>query len=192
MCNGTIASWLKETLTLANIRALGGSTRKAAVTYVASHRVYIRTIMETCDWVHTSMMYWYCIRCLPKEVLIRIWEKTSASIQGLNVAKIARDNPYHERALCNQACDINQVIYRQLTAHLLYQIEKLQSIPKCVILTFCVGNVTAWCHNEYIASVTYVIAFMTQGQIWFHSKLISSSLEENNKYEEIPAFRTIY
>ena len=34
--NGTIASWLKETLTLANIRTSGGSTRKAAATYVAS------------------------------------------------------------------------------------------------------------------------------------------------------------
>ena len=72
--NDTIVSWLKETLTLANIRASGGSTRKAATTYVASQGTLIRAIMEAGDWAHSSMMYWHYIRCLPKEVLVRILE----------------------------------------------------------------------------------------------------------------------
>ena len=40
--NGTITSWLKKILTLANIKASGGSTRKAATTYTASQGVSIR------------------------------------------------------------------------------------------------------------------------------------------------------
>ena len=67
--NGTVASWLKETLTLANIWASGGSTRKAAVHNAASQGNPIRTIMEHGDWTHTLMMYGYYIRFLPKEVL---------------------------------------------------------------------------------------------------------------------------
>ena len=78
--NGRIASWFKETLTLSNIRALGGSTRKAAVTYAAS--------------AHTSTMYWHDIGCLPTEVLVKILEQTLASIQGVNVPKIATDSPH--------------------------------------------------------------------------------------------------
>ena len=61
---GTIASWLKETLNLANIRASGGSTRKAAVTYVASQGASIRTTKEDADWAHTSTMYRHYIRYL--------------------------------------------------------------------------------------------------------------------------------
>ena len=44
--NGTIASWLKETLTLANIRVSDGSIRKAAATYAASQGASNRMIME--------------------------------------------------------------------------------------------------------------------------------------------------
>ena len=40
--NGIIASWLKETFTLANIRASEGSTMKAAATYVINHGASIR------------------------------------------------------------------------------------------------------------------------------------------------------
>ena len=91
--NVTIARWLKESLTLANIRASGGSTRKAAATYVASQRASIRIIMEADDWAYTSTMYGHYIGCLSREVLVRILEQILASIQGLNVAKIATDNP---------------------------------------------------------------------------------------------------
>ena len=94
--NGTIGSWLKETLTLAKIRASGGSTRKAAATYTASQGASIRTIMEADDWAHTSTMYGHYIRWLPKEILVRIQVQTSASIQEVNVAKIATDNPHWE------------------------------------------------------------------------------------------------
>ena len=90
--NGTIASWLKETLTLAFISTSGGSIRKPAATYAASQGALNRVIMEAGDWAHTYMIYGYYIRCLPKEVLVRILEQTSASIQGVNVAKIATDN----------------------------------------------------------------------------------------------------
>ena len=92
--NGTIASWLKETLTLANNGALGGSIRKAAATYVASQGASIMTIMEAGDLTHTSTLYGHYISCLPREVLVRIPEQTSASIQGVNVAKIATDTPH--------------------------------------------------------------------------------------------------
>ena len=93
--NGTIAIWLKETLTLANIRVSGGTTRKAPAIYKASQGASIRTIMEAGDCTHTSMMYGHYIRCLSREVLVRILEQTSVSIQGVNVAKIARDNPHY-------------------------------------------------------------------------------------------------
>ena len=74
---GTIASWLKETLTLANIRPSRGSTRQAAATYAASQGADIRTIMETGDWAHTSTMYGHYIRCLPREDLVRILKHSS-------------------------------------------------------------------------------------------------------------------
>ena len=45
--------------------------------------------MEAGDWGHISMMYGHYIRCLPREVLVRILGQTSASIHGVNVAKIA-------------------------------------------------------------------------------------------------------
>ena len=110
--NGTIASWLKETLNPANIRALGGSTRKAAATYTASQRASFRTIMKAGDWAHTSTMYGHYIRCLPREVLVRIWDQTSASIQGVNVAKIATDNPCQYGALYRKTwASVNKVIY---------------------------------------------------------------------------------
>ena len=92
--NGTIASWLKETLTLGNIRASGGSTRKAAATYVDSQGASIWAIMEPSDWAHTFMMYGQYIRCLPREVVVRNLQQTSDSIQGVNVAKTATDNPH--------------------------------------------------------------------------------------------------
>ena len=92
--SGTTASWLKETLTIANIRASEGSTRKAAATYATSQGVSIMTIMEAGDWAHSSTMYGHYIRCLPRGVLVRILEQTSASILGVNVAMIATDNPH--------------------------------------------------------------------------------------------------
>ena len=67
--------------------------RTPAATYTDSQGASIRTIIEAGDWAHTSMMYGHYIRCLPREVLVRILEKTSASIQGVNVAKIATNSP---------------------------------------------------------------------------------------------------
>ena len=85
---------LKKPLTLANIRSSGESTRKAAANYVASQGASIRIIMDAGDWAHTSMMYGHYIRCPPREVLVGILEQTSAIIQGVNMTKIATDNPY--------------------------------------------------------------------------------------------------
>ena len=48
----SISSWVKETLILANIRASGSSTRKAAMSYAASQGASIKTIMEVDDWAH--------------------------------------------------------------------------------------------------------------------------------------------
>ena len=115
--NGTVASWLKETLNLANITVSGGSTRKVAATYGASQGASIRTIMEACDWAHTSMMHGHYIRSLPK-VLVRILEQTSASIEWVNVAKIASDNPCSKKHYADRL-GYQQVIYRQPTACLL-------------------------------------------------------------------------
>ena len=47
--NHTIASWLKETLILASIRASGGSTSKAAVTYATSQGASKSKNIETVD-----------------------------------------------------------------------------------------------------------------------------------------------
>ena len=90
----TIASWLKETLTLANSRASGGSTRKVAATYAARQGASLKTIMESGDWSYTSKVYGHYIRCLPRELQVRILEQTSACIQGVNVEKIATNNPH--------------------------------------------------------------------------------------------------
>ena len=76
--NATTASKLKETLTLANIRASGVSTRKTVTSFGTTHEASIRTIMEAGDLAHTSTMYGYYIRCLPREVQIRILEHWSA------------------------------------------------------------------------------------------------------------------
>ena len=80
--NATVANWLKETSPLTNIRASGESTRKTATSYATSQGASIRTIMEAGDWDHISTIYGHYIRCLPKEVLVRILEQTLASIQG--------------------------------------------------------------------------------------------------------------
>ena len=80
--HGTIASWLKEMLTLANTRASGGSTRKAATTYAASQGASVRSIMETGDWAHTSTMYGHHTRCLPKEVLVRVLKQHQLPFKG--------------------------------------------------------------------------------------------------------------
>ena len=91
--NGMTASWLKKTLTLANIRGSGRSNKKADITYATSQGVSIRTIIEAGDWNHTSTMCGHYMTCLPREVLVRILEQTSASIQGVHITKIAADNP---------------------------------------------------------------------------------------------------
>ena len=54
--NAMIAKCLEKTLTLANIRASGGSTRKAVIFYPVSQGASIKTIMEAGDWVDTSTM----------------------------------------------------------------------------------------------------------------------------------------
>ena len=107
-----------QTLTLANIRASGVSTRKAVATYMASQGPSIRMIMEAGILAHTSTMYGHYIRWLHQQVLVRILEKTLASIQGVNVAKIAADNACLEggttqTALGHQqsSTDNPQVIY---------------------------------------------------------------------------------
>ena len=74
--NSKITSWLKETLTLANSRALEGSCGKATVPYAASQGAPIKTIMGAGDWAHTSTMYGHHIRCLPREVLAKVIEQT--------------------------------------------------------------------------------------------------------------------
>ena len=50
--NGTIAIWLKETLTQANIRASGVSTKKATATYPAFQGASIRTILNAIHIVY--------------------------------------------------------------------------------------------------------------------------------------------
>ena len=39
--------------------------------YAASQDALIKTIMETGDWAHTSIMYNHYLRCLPREVLVK-------------------------------------------------------------------------------------------------------------------------
>ena len=52
-----VASWLKETLTLTNIRAWEGLTRKATASYVAIQGASVKTITEAGEWTHTSTRY---------------------------------------------------------------------------------------------------------------------------------------
>ena len=80
--NGTIATWLTETLKLASIKASGGSTLKALASWVASKVVLIKTILETGDWAHTSTVYLYYIKCLPEVVAQRIAKQISGSFQA--------------------------------------------------------------------------------------------------------------
>ena len=49
--------------------------------------------MKAGDLDLISVMYGHYIRCLPKEVLVRLLEGTPTSIQGVNMAKDARDSP---------------------------------------------------------------------------------------------------
>ena len=79
----------QETLTLANIRASRGSTRKAPASCAASQGASV----EAGDLVHTSTMYGHYLRYLPREVLVRIIEQTLGSIQEVNIAAVATDNP---------------------------------------------------------------------------------------------------
>ena len=128
--SGTIAIWLKDTLILANMRASGGSTRKAAATCEDSQGASLRTIMETCDWAHTSIMYGHYIRCLPKKVLVRIPEKHQIAFKEL-----MRQRNLHTTHT-DKECYAGET-WASITSHLLDWIEKLQSVPKCAFLTFC-------------------------------------------------------
>ena len=60
-------SWLKATLTLANIRASQGSPRKVAPPYAARQVASIKTCMEPSDLVHILIRYGHYIRCLTRE-----------------------------------------------------------------------------------------------------------------------------
>ena len=91
MTNGTIATWLTETLKLANIKASGGSTRKASASWVASKGVSIKTILEAGDWAHASTAYRHYIKCLPEAVAQRIAEQISGSIQANVVGQLDVD-----------------------------------------------------------------------------------------------------
>ena len=86
--NGTIATWLTETLKLANIKASGGSTRKASASWAASKGVSIKTILEAGDWAHASTAYRHYIKCLPEAVAQRIAEQISGSIQANVVGQL--------------------------------------------------------------------------------------------------------
>ena len=89
--NGTIATWLTETLKLASIKASGGSTRKASASWAASKGVSIKTILEAGDWVHASTAYRHYIKCLPEAVAQRIAEQISGSVQSNVVGQLDVD-----------------------------------------------------------------------------------------------------
>ena len=89
--NGTIATWLTETLKLANIKASGGSTRKASASWVASKGVLIKTILEAGDLAHASTAYRHYIKCLPEAVTQRIVEQISGSVQANVVGRLDVD-----------------------------------------------------------------------------------------------------
>ena len=62
--NGTITTWLTETLKLASIKALGGLTQKALASWAASKGVSIKPILEARDWAHVSTTYCHYIQLL--------------------------------------------------------------------------------------------------------------------------------
>ena len=49
----TNVDWIKETLTLVNIRVSRGSARKPLTKYATSKDASIKTITEAGDWIHT-------------------------------------------------------------------------------------------------------------------------------------------
>ena len=89
--NSTIATWLTETLKLASIKALGGSTWKASASWAASKGVLIQTILEAGDWAHVSTTYHHYIKCLPEAVIQRIAEQISGSVQANVVGQLDVD-----------------------------------------------------------------------------------------------------
>ena len=89
--NGTIATWLTETLKLASIKALGGSTRKALASWAASKGVLIKTILEAGDWAHASTTYCHYIKYLPEAVVQRIAKQISGSVQANVVGQLDVD-----------------------------------------------------------------------------------------------------
>ena len=122
LSSAMVAKWLKEMLTIANIRALGESTRKAATSYAASQGVSIMTIIENGDLAHPSTMYGYFISAYPRQVLVRSIEGTSGSIQGVNIAATATDNPvmgWGHEPHCD-ACPVRQRDWRYILRPLEY------------------------------------------------------------------------
>ena len=89
--NGTIATWLTETLKLASIKASGGLTRKASASWAASKGVSIKTILEAGNWAHTSTTYCHYIKCLPEAVAQRMAEQISGSVQANVVGQLDVD-----------------------------------------------------------------------------------------------------
>ena len=89
--NGTIATWLTETLKLASIKASGGLTRKASASWAASKGVSIKTILEARDWAHASTAYRHYIKCLPEAVAQRIAKQISGSVQVNVVGQLDMD-----------------------------------------------------------------------------------------------------
>ena len=90
----TITSWLEEPLTLVNIKASGVTTVKTAI-YTAGKGTSIKTIIKVCEWVHTSTMYGYYIKCLAREVLARILKQLQHP--RVNVARMATVDPIVSR-----------------------------------------------------------------------------------------------
>ena len=150
--NSTIANWLKETITLANIRASGWSTRKAAVTFAARLGASVKTIIGADDWAHTSMMYGHYIRYLPRGVLVRILEQTSASILGVNEIysyrqyKLGWYQPY-EIFFCQEDVGTNRQII--LLLGWMEHIDLYQN----VYFSHLVGNLTVhsviWVYSQH-------------------------------------------
>ena len=73
--------WLKETLTLVSIRVSWGSTRKIVTCYATSQGASIKKFGSRQLGTHFFHGSHY-IMYLLKEVLVRIIEQTSGSIQG--------------------------------------------------------------------------------------------------------------
>ena len=89
--NGTIVTWLMETLKLASIKASGGSTWKASASWVASKGVSIKMILKAGDWAHASTAYHHYIKCLPEALAQRIAEQISGSVQANVVGQLDVD-----------------------------------------------------------------------------------------------------